>query len=84
MTLKSEHSYALLTVVNQGDPIDPQQQKQIFERFYRIDSARNSETQHYGLGLSIAKAIVTTHHGKIEVYCTEGKVTFMVRIPLQK
>lgn len=58
--------------------------KKIFERFYRADQARNSESANYGLGLAIARAIVTAHKGGIEVLCHNGKVEFAVRIPQQK
>ena len=53
----------------------------IFERFYRVDTARNSEDNHYGLGLAIAKAIVNSHKGKIDVVCYDGFVEFKVEIP---
>lgn len=82
LTLKKEHSHALLSVVNDGNEIPLSQRKNIFERFYRVDTARNDEDQHYGLGLAIAKAIVTTHKGKIDVHCYNGKVEFTIRIPL--
>ncbi len=44
----------------------------IFERFYRSDSARNSQTGGSGLGLSIAKWIIDAHEGRIEVLSREG------------
>ena len=84
LTLKSKRNYAVLSVINEGDEIPLEQRKQLFERFYRADAARNGEDKHYGLGLAIAKAIVTAHKGKIEVLCYDGKVNFTVRIPLQK
>lgn len=84
LTLENRRSHACLTVVNEGDEIPDGQKKQIFERFYRADPARNSESQHYGLGLAIAKAIVAAHHGKIDVRCFDGKVAFAAQIPLIK
>lgn len=81
LTLHKEHGYAKLSVINAGDEISAQHRQQIFERFYRIDSARNGEDGHYGLGLAIAKAIVTSHKGQIEVLCYNGLVEFRVQIP---
>ena len=43
----------------------------LFDRFYRTDPSRNSQTGGYGIGLSVAKAIVTAHNGKIHA-STEG------------
>lgn len=45
----------------------------LFERFYRPDSSRNSETGGYGIGLSAAKAIVTAHKGKIHARSEDGR-----------
>ena len=81
LTLAKEHRFAKLSVTNKGDEIPAEQREQIFERFYRIDAARNSENKHYGLGLAIAKAIVTSHGGHIEVQCYNGFVEFRVQIP---
>lgn len=72
---------AVLSVINDGEPIPQEQMEHLFERFYRTDEARNGETKHYGLGLAIAKAIVEAHHGKIEVSCYDGKICFTVRLP---
>lgn len=76
--------YSVLSVMNDGTEIPEAQREQIFERFYRTDTARSGDGQHYGLGLAIAKAIVSAHHGKIDVQCRNGKVEFIVQIPLQK
>ena len=84
LALGKEKNTAFLSVVNDGEEIPKDQRKKIFERFYRADQARNSESGNYGLGLAIAKAIVTVHRGRIEVLCHDGKVEFAVRIPLQK
>lgn len=45
----------------------------LFERFYRLDSSRNSDTGGSGIGLSVAKAIVEAHKGKIKAYSRDGK-----------
>lgn len=81
LSLTKEHGFAKLSVINKGDEIPVEQRDQIFERFYRVDTARNSEGGHYGLGLAIAKAIVTSHKGHIQVLCYDGFVEFRVQIP---
>ena len=81
LTLTKEHGFAKLSVINKGDEIPVEQREQIFERFYRVDTARNGEDKHYGLGLAIAKAIVTSHKGNIAVHCFDGFVEFKVQIP---
>lgn len=83
VVLKSEHGNVKLSVVNDGKAIPEDMQKQIFERFYRMDAAR-SDDGHFGLGLAIAKAITETHRGSIEVSCYGGKVEFAVQLPLEK
>lgn len=45
----------------------------VFDRFYRTDASRNSETGGHGIGLSIAKAIVTAHNGKIQATTQDGR-----------
>ena len=82
LTLTKEHGFAKLSVINKGDEIPEEQRAKIFERFYRVDTARNSEDKHYGLGLAIAKAIATSHKGHIEARCFNGFVEFRVQIPV--
>lgn len=81
LTLAKEHGFVKLSVINKGDEIPAEHREHIFERFYRVDTARNGEDKHYGLGLAIAKAIVEAHNGKIEVSCYDGKVCFTARLP---
>ncbi len=52
--------------------VQPEQLKYVFDRFYRTDSSRNSETGGHGIGLSIAKAIVAAHNGKIHAWTRDG------------
>ena len=82
--LTKENNFAKISVINKGEEIPKEHREKLFERFYRVDDARNSESNHYGLGLAIAKAIVESHKGKIEVLCYNGLVEFQVKIPLLK
>ncbi|HEY8363516.1 MAG TPA: HAMP domain-containing sensor histidine kinase [Tissierellaceae bacterium] len=70
----------LLEVANEGEPISPEEAKNIFKRFYRGDKAR-SRTGSFGLGLSIAESIVNAHHGKIWVESKNGINSFYVELP---
>lgn len=75
---------ALLTVTNDGNEIPPEKIHHLFERFYRVDEARNSESNHYGIGLSIAKAIAEKHGGNIDVFWQDGRISFTVNLLLKK
>lgn len=62
--------------------VDDETIKHLFDRFYRADVSRNSETGGHGIGLSIAKAITDAHRGKINaVHDHEQRMTFTVSIP---
>ncbi len=52
----------------------------LFERFYRNDKSRNSETGGHGIGLSVVKAIVDAHKGKITAHAENGTVAFTVTL----
>lgn len=84
LTLTKERKTALLSVTNTGPALSEEQKKQIFERFSRLDEVRNGESQHYGLGLAIAKAIAESHKGSITVLCHDNLVEFQVRLPIVK
>ena len=77
-----DRSKVRLIVKNTGDGIRKEKLSKIFERFYRIDDSRDRETGGYGLGLSIAKSIVTQHKGKIYATSELHKSTsFIVELP---
>ena len=63
----------VLTVENTCKDLDRQSVKKFFDRFYRSDSSRNSSTGGYGIGLSMAQAIVQNHKGKLSVHYTEDE-----------
>lgn len=74
-----------LSVYNTGVGIAPEDIDKIFDRFFRSDLARKRSGNHYGLGLSIAKAIVDQHQGHIEVRSDYGKfVEFQIVLPIRK
>lgn len=81
LTLSRDRGHTRLTVVNEGEAIPEEHRERLFERFYRVDTARNGEGKHYGLGLAIAKSIVQSHNGKMGVGCRDGLVELAVRIP---
>lgn len=72
----------ILEVTNDGPGIPAEHQDKIFERFYRADESRARETGGYGLGLAIAKGIVTAHNGTIKVKSILNETTtFTVTLP---
>ena len=74
--------YLTLEVRDHGEGIPEQLRDKVFERFYRVDNSRNSETGGSGLGLSIVSSIVTRHDGKIVALETPGGgATMRVVIP---
>lgn len=77
----SQQQWVYIDFVNQGPVIPEKQLTMIFEKFIRMDSARSSETGGAGLGLAIAKQIVTAHGGEIHAEnCSEG-IRFEVKLP---
>ena len=78
--LLQEKNNVIINVRNCGEPIPKDQQDRIFERFYRVDKARNRDEKRYGLGLAIAKSTVVKYNGKIDVECKEGITCFKVSL----
>lgn len=78
VNLFKEKENIILEVINNGDDIPKDKQNKIFERFYRVDEARNRNENRYGLGLAIAKNIVDIHQGKISVTSSNNYTTFKV------
>ena len=84
LVLKHDHKNVTLSIDNSANEISKEELDRLFERFYRVDDARNSEGHHYGLGLPIAKAIVNNHKGTIDVHYDNGKITFTVTLSIVK
>lgn len=78
----SAHGHVDLSVSDNGAGISEQDQKHIFDRFYRSDSERTRSKGGTGLGLAIGKWIAEAHGGRIAVESVPGKgTTFRVRLP---
>ena len=84
LSLKQEGHMAELFVENEGEEIPEEKRAHLFDRFYRIDEAREGEGQHYGLGLSIAKAVALKHGGSIRADSKDGRIRFTVMLPVRK
>ena len=79
----TEKDLAKIKIIDQGPGIPKEQLQNIFERFYRIDEARNREHGGMGLGLAISKGIIEAHGGQIKVESNQptGSI-FVIEIPL--
>ena len=71
----------VITFTDHGEPVPAQKLSTIFEKFYRLDSSRSSNTGGAGLGLAIAKEIITAHDGTITVESNAERTVFTVKIP---
>ena len=81
VTLRQTTRHTHLTIFNTCE-IDPDTDySHLFDRFYRPDSSRASKTGGHGIGLSIAKRIVTLHNGSIEAIPSAEGMTFSVKLP---
>lgn len=73
VSLERKGKKIYLKVFNQTEEIPKGNLDILFERFFLMDSSRNSETNGSGIGLSIARAIMASHKGKISAYSADGK-----------
>ena len=83
LSVEEQNNSILIIVTNDThQSIEKEQLKLLFDRFYRVDASRNSKTGGHGVGLSIAKAIVEAHHGKIQaVSPKENTLEITVKLP---
>ncbi|MDH2054225.1 heavy metal sensor histidine kinase [Achromobacter marplatensis] len=76
VAMQAQAGMAQVCVSNVGDPIDARSLPRLFERFFRVESARTQSDKHHGLGLSIVKAIASIHQGDVFVRSENGVNTF--------
>lgn len=78
---KSEHE-VIIQFQNSGEDIPGEALEALFDKFYRADKSRSSDTGGTGLGLAIAKEIVVLHGGTISAASKNHVVTFTISLPL--
>jgi signal transduction histidine kinase len=83
VSTKTEKRWAVVSVQDTGIGIPTGDLPHIFERFYRADQARSTETGGSGLGLAIVQKIVEAHHGSVEVKSAPNQgSTFSIKLPI--
>ena len=81
LSMAADDSSVTVVCKNRGRTIPKDKLDRIFEQFFRVDTARQSKTGGAGLGLAIAKEIVTLHGGTISASSENESVTFTVVLP---
>lgn len=79
--VQREDGATVIAVTNFGREISPEHLKTVFEKFYREDTARSSDSGGTGLGLAITREIVTAHGGTITAASQSGKTVFTIVLP---
>jgi two-component system, OmpR family, sensor histidine kinase SenX3 len=80
--VRSREGLVSISVTDQGDGLNPEDQERVFERFYRVDAARSRHTGGTGLGLSIVKHVASNHGGEVTLWSQPGQgSTFTLRLP---
>ncbi|MGL5354277.1 MAG: ATP-binding protein [Clostridium sp.] len=72
--------YANIVIRNRGEGISKDKMDKLFDRFYRVDEARNSDVKGSGLGLAISKNIIELHDGKIWAECVGNDISFFIKL----
>jgi two-component system sensor histidine kinase SenX3 len=80
--VRAKEGLVAVSVTDQGEGLSPEDQERVFERFYRVDSARSRHTGGTGLGLSIVKHVISNHGGEVTLWSQPGQgSTFTIRLP---
>ncbi|MBQ1687722.1 MAG: HAMP domain-containing histidine kinase [Lachnospiraceae bacterium] len=81
VTARNENNYIVLSIINYGKIIAPEDLEHIFDKFFRGEASRSTETGGSGLGLAIAKKVVLLHYGKITVSSDYHGTVFTISLP---
>lgn len=82
LSMEQKDDTVEIFVRNKGKTIPPEKLERIFEQFFRLDSARSSQTGGTGLGLAISKEIVELHGGSIKAESADESILFTVALPM--
>lgn len=80
VTSYNSNGFVIIKIKNKGENIPKEKIDMLFDRFYRLDEARNSSTKGSGLGLAISKNILELHGGSICAECYENDISFIVKM----
>ncbi len=75
-----DNGYVTIVIRNKGENIAKEKIERLFDRFYRVDEARNSNVKGSGLGLAISKNIVKLHDGEIWADCIGNDISFYIKL----
>jgi len=83
VSIKQETNNVIVRVADMGIGISLEDQKRIFERFFKADRSHSRKYEGSGMGLAIVKQIVSLHQGDIQVQSQLGQgTTFIVTLPI--
>jgi signal transduction histidine kinase len=84
VTTTRSGDHAIVTVTDDGDGIAPEDRERVFEPFIRLDDGRRRDPGGSGLGLAICRAVITAHHGTVEIEDSPRGARFVIRLPISE
>ncbi|MDD2924931.1 heavy metal sensor histidine kinase [Rhodoferax sp.] len=81
VTLSQTAQEVVIAVQNTGDTIPPEALARVFDRFFRVDPARQRNSEGTGLGLAITRSIINAHGGTISASSMDKLTTLTIRLP---
>ena len=84
ISLKDNKKKVVLIFSNSVEDVDEEKLKYCFDRFYTLDESRSKSRSGFGIGLSIAQAIVKEHNGEIKTYLKDNNKSIYFEIILKK
>lgn len=82
VSLEQKASEAIVQFKNEGADIPQEMREAVFDKFYRMDNSRSSQTGGSGLGLAISKEIITAHQGTIQLLSQDNQTIVEIRLPI--